>query len=52
MRDSYAFLIQRITENFDGIECETITPVKKNINALEHRSELGKLLHLSDGGMI
>lgn len=52
MRDSYAFLIQRVTENFDGIECETIVPVKKKAEVVRHRAEFSELLKLYDGGVI
>lgn len=45
MRRAYAFLIQRVTDDFKAIECETIVPA--NIpEKIEHKTELAHLFNL------
>lgn len=51
MRKMYAFLIQRVSEDFERIDCEVL--VNADVGKfVKHRSELHKLFALSQHGMI
>lgn len=52
MRGKYAFLIQRVTDDFEAIECETIIPANIKPNKVRHRSDLESLFKLYNAGVI
>ncbi len=52
MRGKYAFLIQRVAEDFNSIECETIVPANKLTNRVTHRSDFSNLFQMYEQGII
>jgi len=53
MRSQYAFLIQRISEDFRSIDCETIIPSKiPEGQFVQHRSELDTLFKMYENNVI
>lgn len=52
MRSKYAFLIQRVTDDFEAIECETIVPANQVRNRVRHRSNLEQLFEMHEQGII
>lgn len=52
MRTKYAFLIQRVTENYDAIECETLVPASLPTNKVTHAAELDYLFKLHQNNVI
>lgn len=52
MRASYAFLIQRVAEDFESLECETIIPAHPKASPVKHRSDMENLFKLYENGVI
>jgi hypothetical protein len=52
MRSKYAFLIQRVSEDFESIECETIIPANARPSKVQHRAQLESLFKMYQEGVI
>ena len=52
MRTKYAFLIQRVSEDFERLECETIVPYAIRPGQVNHHDETEKLFRLAEEGFI